>query len=214
VTTTPPAPQTGMPTWLKVIIVIVIVIALGCCGIFSTCLYLGHKAASSAADRIQEMQKEGEKRRAEIQKRLEEEGKRIDLPAPSDNSPSARETPGTPTTPNAPTPSPDSAIKATRLPANFPSDVPTYSGFVPTFALSDKNAGSGSVIFTGKGSTETVSDWYEKQLQQNGWKQESSTSVNEAYIQSYSKDNRTLSVSITPETDGKTTLISIGYGKK
>ena len=124
--TPPPAPKSGMPTWLIVLLVIALVILLACGGV-GTCTYIAcHTAASKLSEMGKELRAEAEKQRAEAEKRMEEERKREEAAGGETLTPPA---PGASGRTGTPTEEP---VKAVRMPANFPTDLPRYAGMVPT----------------------------------------------------------------------------------
>jgi hypothetical protein len=216
-----PAPKGGMPKWLIIVLIILGLIIFTCCGGFVTCTVLAKRAASTAATKLdeisKEMQKEVEKQAAEAKKRMDEEARKnaegsgeefgkATPPSASDRTESGGATPLPPSIPGEP------AVKGMKLPANFPGDVPVYSGMQPMYATSDKIKDNGHVIFSGNGASDTVSSYYESEMVKQGWNEESKTSVKEGWVGIYSKDGRSATVSVTVE-NGKT-VVSVIYEKK
>lgn len=213
-----PAPKGGMPKWLIILLVIVVIIGVGCCGGFVTCTYLFKKGAESASAKLDEVGKqlkaEMEKARAEEEKRLAEEAKTGggtgtgDTASPSETPPTERSGTG------SGSPSSETPIVTVRMPSNFPTDVPVYKGFKPnTLSSADKMKGSGMVMLTGKADRATVTAFYEKEMEKNGWKQESNSDMGEVTQMLYSKADRTVLVQVSPG-DGTATNLLITYDKK
>ena len=194
-----PAPKSGMPTWVKILLAILLVIVLGCCGIFGTCYYFVNKGVQTVKEHAPEWQKQmeeaAEKARAEAEKQAAEEAKK--------SSDGER---------FAPSATPDEAVKAVKMPANFPTDLPRYAGMVPTWASSDKTTGSGQVIFKVAANVDTITAYYEKEMVKNGWSETSNNSVNDTWIGIYKKGGRSATVTATPE--GKQTQVTIIYTRE
>jgi hypothetical protein len=191
-----------MPGWLVAILVVLLIVILGCGGCFVTCSILFKKGADKAQEFSKQVQQEMEKQR----KAAEEEAKRraATLPAPSEQNPKPES--GTPDNKS------NQISGSTRLPDNFPKDVPIYSGLTPTFAISNNLTGSGSVVFSGTGDPAAVANYYKKQLADKGWTITTDSSFGDTHILSYAKDDRTVSVTASP--DDKKVTVSINYGKK
>jgi hypothetical protein len=99
----------------------------------------------------------------------------------------------------------------TRLPRNFPADVPVYEGLKPTFQLSDNVKGNGSVSFAGPAGVDKITGFYEKEMEKKGWKLESNQSINDGSMYQYTKDGMKVQMSMVP--DGDKTLVVIAYEK-
>jgi hypothetical protein len=108
---------------------------------------------------------------------------------------------------------PSTPAAGTKLPANFPSDVPVYSGLTPGFSFADKAKGSGSVMLSGKVDKDKAQAYYEKELAAKGWKQEQNTDIGAGSVLVYSKEGRKLSMTIIPEADKGETMVTISYEK-
>lgn len=192
-----PPPRGGMPKWLLILIVILIIIIFGCCGGVITCGMLFKKGAQKLQENAPGWQAQIEQQAREAQARAADAGRPGKGPsingrtAPADNG--------------------EEAVVSTKLPSNFPSDVPVYSGLSPTYSMADKTKNSGVVMFNGAGDPEKVSAYYQKELEAKGWKQETNTTFNNMTVLKYSKDEQTVNLSIVPE-DGKLT-VTMQYGK-
>jgi hypothetical protein len=104
-------------------------------------------------------------------------------------------------------------LKAMKLPANFPKDVPVYKGMVSTFSASDNLKGSGWVVLEGNAPVETVADYYSKQMAEGGWTEAENKQVAEAKMMKYTKDTREVTVQVGPGDKGMT-LLQLMYEKK
>jgi hypothetical protein len=107
----------------------------------------------------------------------------------------------------------DAATPGAKLPANFPADVPVYSGLTPGFSFADKVKGSGSVMLSGKVDKDKTIAYYEKELAAKGWKQEQNTDIGAGSVLVYSKESRKLSMTVIPDADKGETMVTISYEK-
>jgi hypothetical protein len=114
---------------------------------------------------------------------------------------------------DAPAPRNTVTVGGGKLPANFPSDVPVYSGLtpMPMGSFADKMKGSGVAQLSGRVDKDKTEAYYEQQLKDKGWKQESNQDFGAGTIMIYSKDKRKLSVQIVPDSDKGETLVTISY---
>ena len=98
------------------------------------------------------------------------------------------------------------------LPANFPTDVPVYSGFKAMAKTTSPTDDTGSVSFMGKGDLAAIAAFYEKEMTAKGWKQEQATATGETVMQTYTKENR--NVSIVAGGDKDNCSIQVVYKNK
>jgi hypothetical protein len=201
-----PAPKGGIPKWVIILIVVLGLVIFVCCGGVVTCMVLAKRVGTTVAAKAQEVAKEAQKRMDEEERRSAQAGGGDEVGSTPSAGVRTESGGATPSTPGEP------SIRATRLPANFPSDVPVYSGMQPTYALSDKSKGTGHVIFTGSAKVDTVSSYYEKEMINKGWREETNTSINDGWVGIYSKDDRNATVSVS--MDGDKTMVSVMYEKK
>ena len=95
------------------------------------------------------------------------------------------------------------------LPANFPSDIPVYSGFTPMLAITPPDApDQGTVNFRGSGAADKIAAYYDTEMGNKGWKTES-TNTN-PIMRTYSKEGRLVTMSVND--DGS--MINISYSKR
>jgi len=97
------------------------------------------------------------------------------------------------------------------MPANFPTDVPVYTGLTPNMSRADKTNGSGMVMLTGKVDKDKMVAYYEKELEGKGWKQEQNQDLGVATIMTYSKESRRLTLTASPNADTGDTTVTISY---
>ena len=101
-----------------------------------------------------------------------------------------------------------------KLPDNFPSDVPIFSGMSPTMSYSDKAREAGMAMFTASGKVGAdVIQYYQKELPGQGWKEDNVVNIGATTTLIYSKEGRTVTVMATANDDN-TTMVQITYGKK
>lgn len=98
-----------------------------------------------------------------------------------------------------------------KLPDNFPSAAPVYSGATVQSSVASQDGGKTaySVSMTSKDSYDTVSNYYKKALAENGWKTLQSVNMSAQYTM-YSAENRTLGLTVIVQGDekgGNTTII-------
>jgi hypothetical protein len=214
----PPSSGGGMPKVAIVIIVIVVVVVVGCCGFFTTCNWLFHKGVQTMGTVGQTFVEEQRKAVEEAQRKAAEAQKEQQNAASNAGTSNAMASrTSVPSNGGSGSPSGSGSstdgIVSVKIPANFPDDIPIYSGLTCTTAFSDKIKGTGAVVFTGNTAADTLSDYYEKQMGDKGWKEEGNTAINGSYIQSYSKDSRKSSISIVTEGGGKSSTVTISYQK-
>ena len=101
---------------------------------------------------------------------------------------------------------------AISLPANFPSDVPVYSGFTPIESVSPPGQNQTEVTFRGKGSPQKIADYYASELKDKGWTLGQSSAQADVATQAFTKDDQQLSIIVSGNDDAAT--IVMGYGKK
>ena len=99
-----------------------------------------------------------------------------------------------------------------QLPSNFPSDVPAYTGAKPIASSAQLKENAGEATWTSTDALADVKAFYEKQMVDDGWKEESNTSSGDAASLSYSKDDRIANIGI--HSVGKGSNIVITYAKK
>jgi len=102
---------------------------------------------------------------------------------------------------------------ATTMPANWPSDVPTYAGaslqYSGTSNPSTGEAGS-AIVFTTKDTADAILTFYKTQLVASGWKIEGEANVSGMTTLGATKDTRNLGMYIAPSTEGVDTTVTIG----
>lgn len=84
-----------------------------------------------------------------------------------------------------------------KLPDNFPSSAPVYSGATIVTSVTSNESGKAaySVSMTSKDSYATVSSYYKKALAENGWKTLQSVDMSSQYTM-YSAENGTLELTV------------------
>lgn len=102
---------------------------------------------------------------------------------------------------------------AAKLPDNFPSDVPVYSGLKAVVSMSDKAHDGGVVTFmaSGKAGGDIVK-FYQKELPAQSWTEDTVTAMGEMTTMAYSKSGRTVTLMVMPSD--KDTTVQITYSKK
>jgi hypothetical protein len=104
------------------------------------------------------------------------------------------------------------ASGTTAMPSNFPTDIPVYSGLKVTYSAAEIPKEAGQATFTSSGSAADIKTFYDKQMIDNGWTQDSTNTNAEGSSSTYSKDTRTASISIN--SSGSTSNVVVIYGKK
>ncbi len=96
-------------------------------------------------------------------------------------------------------------VGTNKLPADWPSDAPTYANAQIQSAVSSNSQHGAAIVFITTDSIQTVIDFYKKALAANGWtvKQTVNTRVG---ILTATKDKRNLSVLIADSGDGKVSI--------
>lgn len=105
-------------------------------------------------------------------------------------------------------------VGGTSLPANWPSDAPTYANAKIQYsgASNPQTGEQGSyIMFLTSDSAKKVSDFYTAQLTAKGWKVEQTASMNTGSVISATKDTRTMGVYMADSGNGQTT-VTVGIG--
>lgn len=100
-------------------------------------------------------------------------------------------------------------VGSNKLPANWPSDAPTYpNAQIQSAVASNPQTGSAgsAVVFTTGDSQQKVIDFYTRALATNGWKVEQTVSTGTGTMLSATKDTRNFGVFITDSGDGKVSI--------
>lgn len=83
------------------------------------------------------------------------------------------------------------------IPANFPKDVPIYSGAkVKAVVMADDTEKNATISLSSTDVPKTVADWYDKTLASAGWKQTSTYSANGSFLFVYEKDKTKIAVTV------------------
>jgi hypothetical protein len=104
-----------------------------------------------------------------------------------------------------------------KLPADWPTDIPTYPesklGAAASFNPDTGKPGS-MVSMETTDTPQQVADYYKNSLKENGWKVEASTDGGKYVAVMVTKDARTATVHATTADDGKLTTVIIATGEK
>ena len=102
------------------------------------------------------------------------------------------------------------------LPEGFPKDVPVYKNAkVESSVASDASGGKAYVIgLKSEDSLADISKWYAAQIKDNGWKDSGSMQTDDFASMSAEKGDLLLGVTLTPESDTKTTVIALTVSPK
>lgn len=101
-------------------------------------------------------------------------------------------------------------IGKNELPANWPSDAPTYEGDITaTYSTGDTYI---SATWQTDQSADEVYNYYQAELSDKGWTIESTTSTGSFKMLSAKKDNRMLTISATPLEDQTKTSYTVVIG--
>lgn len=105
-----------------------------------------------------------------------------------------------------------------KLPDNWPSDAPVFSGATVAYAgySTDGEGTSGTDLGAALTSTARLEDiiaFYKKSLTDNGWTIETEANVNGTTVLSAIKDQRTYSISIVPGEDLTTITVGISTNR-
>ncbi len=95
----------------------------------------------------------------------------------------------------------------TELPADWPNDVPAYTGATVTYSgSSNADEGTGySAVFSTKDDYTKVAAYYTNELPKQGWAIESTQNITGTTVMAATKDTRTISVAAST-TDGETSI--------
>jgi hypothetical protein len=97
-------------------------------------------------------------------------------------------------------------LPKTKLPSNFPSDVPIYSGLTPNYSASNKMQGTASVIMTGSGDADKIVDFYKKDLAVKGWTISDEQSFNAMTSMAFTKDKTKVTIIVNGLDAGKISM--------
>lgn len=93
------------------------------------------------------------------------------------------------------------------LPEGFPKDIPLYNGATLT-SYSQMRAGRGfRLVYRAEAEPAEVFSWYKAALEQTGWSLE--TAQEAALEAAFTKDARTLQLSLEPGEDGTNCSLSL-----
>lgn len=104
-----------------------------------------------------------------------------------------------------------------KLPNNFPSDIPVYPGATVTSSSvtnGDAESVTSSATLSTSDSLEKVKAYYDGQLSKDGWTQQDSLNLGSIVNYVVTKNNRQLAVTITPLTNDSTVAVSLVESKK
>ena len=165
--------KAGASKVLIIVLVIVGVVVLGCCGGITTCMLIARHAAQSVQESIkQDMRSRG-----------------VSVGGVTEGGTEAK------------------------LPDNFPSDVPVYSGLRPTVSVADRAHDAGSVGFiSSSASSSDVVSFYHDKMKSGGWTEDTNLSVGSTTTLAYSQGASKVTVSVT--ASGGQTMVQIVYMKK
>ncbi len=108
-----------------------------------------------------------------------------------------------------------------KLPSDWPSDVPTYTGATISGSFSSSSEGQfgGWITLATSDSADKVKTWYADSLSQEGWTEESNFSSSsdgvDSTLVSYTKSERNLLISIGQDSsDENLTTVTLTVDKK
>lgn len=94
----------------------------------------------------------------------------------------------------------------TEVPADFPKDITIYS---PSKVLGSMAMGPMHVLtLESPDSVQTVFDFYQDQMQKNGWNTQTAANVGDgSFTGLYQKDQRQVTLTVTPDASSQTTVV-------
>jgi hypothetical protein len=97
--------------------------------------------------------------------------------------------------------------EGTKLPDDYPKDVPVASGakIVMATSVDNKTTKGSHLVLESTDSLDKITDFYKKGLADNGWKVNATLTQPQMTIITAAKDNRELSLSVQ-QADGKSTI--------
>ena len=87
------------------------------------------------------------------------------------------------------------------LPANFPSDFPVYDGDLSIISAANVPGEGVSLMFTSQDSLSEIASWYEGTLTKDGWTKDQGYNLQGRLIQSYSKADTTMGISLAEDAE-------------
>jgi hypothetical protein len=95
---------------------------------------------------------------------------------------------------------------SSKIPENFPSDVPVYSDakVQGSYAVNGASGQGYTVALQTDDSLADVTAWYKREVVAKGWTVATEMTVEGSYILSATKDSRGLNVSVSADDDGVT----------
>ncbi len=218
----------GMPKWLIILLVIGLVVVLGCCGGFAACHWMCTKVVTAGAEAAQNgavaLQQRAMQAQADAQAAMEQQraaavaaggnGQAMpDQAAPG--APAAGGTGGAAAAAGGNNQGIADSLGTGRMPANFPTDVPVLKGLTPSgISTADKVKGSGMIMMTGPVAHDDAVAYYDKELQNQGWKEETNQDIMGQTIMTFSKDTRTLTVQVVPDGNTGKSMVNLVYETK
>lgn len=102
----------------------------------------------------------------------------------------------------------ETVIGGDDIPANFPKDVPLYPNAKPSTSWSSTAQNNQGVMVSLETSDlkSKVTDFYDKELPKNGWVVDSTTKTNDGAMYVIKKNNRDGWVTVSADSNGKTTI--------
>ena len=102
--------------------------------------------------------------------------------------------------------------EGTKIPADFPKDVPLYDGLAVQQAMSDTASGMFNVTGGVAAAPETVMAYYKEKTAAQGWKETMSMNAGDMQTLMCEKDDRALSVMVSK--DGEKSALSVSVSKQ
>ena len=91
------------------------------------------------------------------------------------------------------------------MPADFPKDLPVFSGYKVNAKSTPPGGKGGTISLTGSSSLKAVQDFYTSEMAKQGWTQTGESADAGSFVQNYAKEKR--SAMITSSDNGKTLVI-------
>jgi len=89
-----------------------------------------------------------------------------------------------------------------KIPSGFPTDIPIYSGAIPSTAVLTQDGKRAALVVTVfDAESSQLTEWYNSQLIANGYERKSETDITKTFFNKYVKGNVKMSVIIAGQKD-------------
>jgi hypothetical protein len=225
-----------MPKWVIILLVVLLVFGLGCCGFMTACHFMcqavgtaASGAAQAAAGAAQAATAAAESAvRTQMEAQIAQQAALATQMAAQEAAAAGGAVPPPPLIVPEVTPTPGGRAGAAgagaageaatvttfgRMPSNFPNDIPQMAGLTPNVASADTARNSGLVQLMSTTKAEDIAAYYAREMQSRGWKSSGSFNAAGSFTTVYEKENRTATINVQP-ADANQSAVTIVYDQK